>query len=185
MANVFVTDSNDELVAFEDEAQEGRVFFRNSGSSKYQGFEASLRVARPQGVSAQLTYTFVGATFTEYVVDGQVFDGNEIPGLARHRLDGFVRVANGPWFAELRGDYVGRVPVNDANNEYARAYSLWDVRTGLFAAHLGRLEVSPFLGVANLFDKTYAAAVAVNAFGRRFYEPGPGRAFFVGISTAF
>ncbi len=184
-ANVFVTDSNDELVAFEDEAQEGRVFFRNSGSSKYQGFEASLRVARPQGVSAQLTYTFVGATFTEYVVDGQVFDGNEIPGLARHRLDGFVRVANGPWFAELRGDYVGRVPVNDANNEYARAYSLWDVRTGLFAAHLGRLEVSPFLGVANLFDKTYAAAVAVNAFGRRFYEPGPGRAFFVGISTAF
>ena len=184
-ANVFVANSNDELVPFEDEAQEGRVFFRNSGSSKYQGFEASLRAVHPQGVSAQLAYTFVDATFTEYVVDGEAFGGNEIPGLARHRFDGFVRVASGPWFAELRGDYVGRVPVNDSNSEYAQAYSLWDVRTGLSAAGLGRLDVSPFLGIANLFDKTYAAAVAVNAFGRRFYEPGPGRAFFFGISTVF
>jgi len=184
-ASVFVTDSNDELVPFEDPAQPGRTFFRNSGSSKYQGFEASLRTILPQGVQAQLTYTFVDATFTDYVVDGEVFDGNDIPGLTRHRLDGFVRVTSGPWFGEVRGDYVGRMAVNDENDEYSSAYSLWEARTGLSAARVGRMEISPFAGVANIFDKTYAAAVAVNAFGSRYYEPGPGRAFFVGISAAF
>ena len=184
-ASVFVTDINDELVPFEDETQPGRTLFRNSGSSKYHGFEGSVRAVLPEGVYAQLTYTFVDATFTDFQVDGEVFDGNDIPGLTRHRLDGFLRVTSGPWFGEIRGDYVGRIVVNDSNSEYARPYALWEVRTGLSEARLGRMEVSPFAGVANLFDKTYAAAVAVNAFGRLYYEPGPGRAFFAGISAAF
>jgi iron complex outermembrane receptor protein len=119
------------------------------------------------------------------VVDGDVFDGNDVPGLTRHRLDGFVRVTNGAWFGEVRGDYVGRMPVNDGNGEYTKAYSLWEARTGLSAFRIGRMEVAPFAGVANLFDKTYAAAVAVNAFGGRYYEPGPGRAVFAGVSAAF
>ena len=184
-ASVFVTESTDELVPFEDAAQEGRTFFRNSGSSKYQGFEGSARAVLPEGVQAQLTYTYVDATFTDYVLDGDVFDGNDIPGLTRHRLDGFLRLTNGPWFGEVRGDYVGRMAVDDANGEYASAYSLWEARTGLTKARLGRIEVSPFAGVSNILDKTYAAAVAVNAFGGRYYEPGPGRAFFAGISAAF
>ena len=184
-ASIFITDSNDELVPFEDETQPGRTFFRNSGSSKYQGFEGSIRGTFPEGIYAQLTYTFVDATFTDYVVDGDVYDGNDVPGLTRHRLDGFLRVTSGSWYGEIRGDYVGRIAVNDSNSEYASAYSLWDVRTGLSEARLGRMEISPFAGVSNLFDKTYAAAAAVNAFGGRFYEPGPGRAFFVGISAAF
>jgi iron complex outermembrane receptor protein len=184
-ASIFVTESKDELVPFEDPAQDGRTFFRNSGESKYQGFEGSLRVVLPAQLQAQLTYTYISATFTDYVVDGDVFDGNDVPGLARHRLDGFVRVTNGPWFGELRGDYVGRMAVNDENDERTKSYSLWEARTGLATFRLGRLEVSPFAGVANLFDKSYAAAVAVNAFGGRYYEPGPGRAFFAGVSAAF
>ena len=184
-ASIFVTESTDELVPFEDETQPGRTFFRNSGSSKYQGFEGSVRAVLPEGVQAQLTYTYVDATFTDFVVDGEVFDGNDIPGLTRHRLDGSLRLTRGPWFSEVRGDYVGSIAVNDSNSEYASAYSLWEARTGFAAARVGRMEVSPFVGVANLFDKTYAAAVAVNAFGGRYYEPGPGRAFFAGISAAF
>ncbi len=184
-ASVFVTESTDELVPFEDPAQEGRTFFRNSGASKYQGFEGSVRAVLPEGVRAQLTYTYVDATFTDFVVDGEVFDGNDIPGLTKHRLDGFVRIRSGAWFGEVRGDYVGRMAVNDSNTEFASAYSLWEARTGLTAARIGRMEVSPFAGVANIFDKTYAAAVAVNAFGGRYYEPGPGRAIFAGISVAF
>jgi len=184
-ASVFVTERKDELVPFEDPLQDGRTFFRNSGESKYQGFEGSVRAVLPGQVQAQLTHTYIAATFTDYVVDGDVFDGNDVPGLTRHRLDGFVRVTNGAWFGEVRGDYVGRMPVNDGNGEYTKAYSLWEARTGLSAFRIGRMEVAPFAGVANLFDKTYAAAVAVNAFGGRYYEPGPGRAVFAGVSAAF
>ena len=80
---------------------------------------------------------------------------------------------------------MGRIPVNDSNSEFARSYSLWEARTGLSGVRVGRILIAPFAGVTNLFDASYAAAVAVNAFGGRFYEPGPGRTYFGGLSTTF
>jgi iron complex outermembrane receptor protein len=59
------------------------------------------------------------------------------------------------------------------------------VRVGGNALQVGRLEVSPFAGVQNLTDETYVSSIAINAFGSRFYEPGPGRTFYVGATLAF
>jgi iron complex outermembrane receptor protein len=41
--------------------------------------------------------------------------------------------------------------------------------------------VEPYLGVENVFDRDYVAAVTVNAFGGRYYEPGPGRSLYAGL----
>jgi iron complex outermembrane receptor protein len=41
--------------------------------------------------------------------------------------------------------------------------------------------MEPAVGVDNVFDKTYAANVVVNAAGGRYYEPGAGRTFWFGI----
>jgi iron complex outermembrane receptor protein len=49
---------------------------------------------------------------------------------------------------------------------------------------VGRVEFSPFLGIQNLTDEKYISSVTVNAFGGRFYEPGPGRTFYVGGTLA-
>lgn len=45
----------------------------------------------------------------------------------------------------------------------------------------GGARVAPFAGVVNLFDREHNTAVTVNAFGRRYYEPGPGRSFYAGV----
>lgn len=184
-AAAFLTGLRDELIAFEDPVQEGRTFFRNAGSSTYTGVEGALSLSLRDGVSARVSYTYVNARFDDFRADGDVFDDHDVPGLAPHRLDGLVRVTRGTWFGEARGDYVGRVPVDNANSAFADGYGLLDVRTGLDGAPLGMLELSPFVGVSNVFDTRYAASVAVNAFGGRFYDPGPGRAFFVGLSAAY
>jgi len=47
------------------------------------------------------------------------------------------------------------------------------------------MEASPYAGVRNLTDELYSSAVTVNAFGGRFYEPGPGRSFYVGLRTGW
>ena len=186
-ASAFFTKLKNELVPFETAVQDGRVFHRNSGASTYQGLEASVRAVLPEGVSGQLSYTFVDAKYDEFSVEGDVFDGNFIPGLARNRLEGLVRVTQGPWYGEVRGDHVGKIRTNDANdpNTAARQYTLWDVRTGLFGQRVGNLVVAPFISLTNIFDEVYSAAVAVNAFGGRFFEPGPRRAFSAGLSAAF
>jgi iron complex outermembrane receptor protein len=34
--------------------------------------------------------------------------------------------------------------------------------------------------VGNLLDRAYNTSVVINAFGGRYYEPGPGRTFYAG-----
>ncbi len=48
---------------------------------------------------------------------------------------------------------------------------------------MGNFKLAPFGGISNIFNKTHSAAVAVNAWGGRFYEPGPKRAFYLGLSA--
>jgi iron complex outermembrane recepter protein len=183
--NGWITDLTDELVPFEDALQPGRTFFRNSGASTYRGLESLLSLTLPSGWTARLAYTAIDATFDDFQVDGEVFDGNRIPGVARHRLDGLLRLRRSTWYGELRADYVGRVAANDGNSETTDPYALFGFRTGFDGVTVGRVSVSPFVGVENLLDRAYQASVAVNAFGGRFYEPGPVRSFFVGMTIGF
>jgi iron complex outermembrane recepter protein len=47
------------------------------------------------------------------------------------------------------------------------------------------VEAAPFLGVTNLFDEEYNTSVVINAFGQRYFEPGPGRALYGGLTVRF
>ena len=182
---LFRTELNDELIPFESVEQPGRTFFQNAGSSRYQGFEAALFGRLGNAFNGRLTYTYTSAEFLEYLVDGVDLAGNRIPGQAPHRLEGVVRGEHGRGFAELRLLYMDEIPANDANTAASEAYGLVDLRAGLREMDLGRLVVSPFVGVTNLLDEAYVASVVVNAFGGRFFEPGPSRSFYVGISAAW
>ena len=100
-------------------------------------------------------------------------------------MQGSVRVGPRAWFVEFGVEYTSEAEVNDANDAApAEAYTLFDVRAGANAFRLGRLEVSPFAGLQNLTDETYVSSIAINAFGSRYYEPGPGRTFYVGATVA-
>ena len=77
------------------------------------------------------------------------------------------------------------MPTNDANTAVAAPYFLADVRAGLSDAGSGSARVSPYIAVSNVFDRRYTASVAVNAFGSRYYEPGPGRTLRMGFDVAW
>ena len=130
-------------------------------------------------------YTHIDARFDAYVVDGSDYGGNRLPGLAPTRVEGWLRWDRAPGFVALDGRWLDAMPVDDANTAEAPAHTLLGVRAGLAPLRVGGVEAAPFVGVDNLTDATYATSVVVNAFGGRYFEPGPGRTWYVGLSTGW
>jgi iron complex outermembrane receptor protein len=182
---VFRTKLSDELVPFEVPQAPGRSFFRNAGSSIHRGWEASAEGHPFPWAQVRMAYTRVDARFDSFTVGNEDFSGNRIPGLAPHRLDGRFLLNLASAFAELRGLYQGEVPVDDENALSSSPFFLLDVMLGLEGVRAGRASLSPVFSVANLLDRGYSAAVVVNAFGSRYFEPGPGRTYRIGLSLTF
>ena len=181
---LFRTELEEELVPFEVPGAPGRSFFRNAGASIRNGAEAVLFLPVHEHFAARLTYSWIDATFEEFRPEGTDLSGKRIPGLAPHRAEGLLTGEWNGWYGELRGEYVDDIPVDDANTAATDAYGLLDLRLGTSLRRAGPVYLSVYAGVTNLLDEDYVSAVAVNAFGDRFFEPGPGRSFFVGAEAA-
>ena len=201
-ASVFQTKLENELIAYENADQ--LTYYQNAGKTKRTGVEGIVRARLVEFATAQVSYSRTIAEFEEYVdLNANDFSGMKVPGLAPQQLQGSLRLSQGPWYLELGADYTDEVPVNDRNclvalvagacpaaadgssqNGFTDGYTLFNARVGGTAIQVGPFEISPFAGLSNLTDERYVSSVTVNAFGGRFYEPGPGRAFYLGGTVA-
>jgi iron complex outermembrane receptor protein len=179
--SLFHTSLRDELVPFEVPTSPGRTFYRNAGRSHHAGWELSVEGRPSPAVWTRVAWTRVDGRFDAYATDAGSFAGNRIPGLAPWRVDGSLTLEHGQGFLELRGLYQDAMPVDDANESASPPYFLADVRLGFQGLRTGDVMVAPYVAVANALARGYNTAVVVNAFGRRYYEPGPGRTLEVGL----
>jgi iron complex outermembrane receptor protein len=184
---LYATSVRDELIPFD--IGSGRTAFRNAGRTHRRGAEASIGTeVGPLTFTAAYTYShFRFADFTTGTPAVQL-GGNTIPGIPEHQGQSSVTwrlpprlFVVGEWLAK------SRVFVNDQNLAAAPGYALTNLRIGGTAV-FGRPWLSPVVGVQNVFDRRYVGSVAVNAAGTlataKFYEPGPGRSWFAGLSAA-
>ena len=176
---LFTIITEDELIPFQvPGAQAGRQFFRNAGQTTRRGVEGSVS-GTTGPLSLGVAATWLRYVYDQFVVAGTSFNDNRVPGVAPVTVSAFVN-HNMRWgLIALEGTRVGRVAVNNANTAWADAYTLLNARFAWRAPT--RLAMEPVVGVDNIFDKTYASNVVVNAAGGRYYEPGPGRTFWFGI----
>lgn len=178
----FRTSIRGALVPFEVPDAPGRSFFRNAGEATHRGLELDVRAEPGAGLRARATYAWLDARFDRFATESGDHAGNRVPGVARHRLRGTLawhRAGGGS--VELSTRYVGAIAVDDANTASAPAYAVTDLRLTLPAVPVAGAELEVLAGVENLLDRAYVASVVVNAFGGRYYEPGPGRSAFLGI----
>ena len=176
---LFTIITEDELIPFQvPGAQAGRQFFRNAGQTTRRGVEGSVS-GRTGPVSLGVAATWLRYVYDEFVVAGTSFNDNRVPGVAPVTISAFAHHDTRWGLIALEGTRVGRVAANNANTAWADAYALLNARFAWRAPT--RLAMEPVVGVDNVFDKTYAANVVVNAAGGRYYEPGPGRTFWLGI----
>jgi iron complex outermembrane receptor protein len=180
----------DELVPFEVPGAPGRVFYRNAGRTRYRGLEVAGSGRIFGGVRFRAAYTVTDGRFRRFQVEGQELAGNRIPGLPEHFLEGVVRwegrrPGGSEPFLEAAALYRSSIPVNDGNTETAGARGLLDLRGGWGSIDVGGMAWTPFFGITNLLDRRHVTSVAVNAFGGRYFEPGPPRSGYIGLRIDF
>ena len=183
---VFDIGVEDELIPYEIPSSPGRDFFANAGRSNRTGLEATLISQPTDRIGVTLSYTYSDFTFADFLDDnGNDYSGNRIPGTVEQLVFAELSYRHpAGWFGALDALHVGDQFANNANSVSDGAYTLSNMRLG-FDANRGGATFSPFVGVNNLFDQSYNSNIRLNAFGRRYYEPGPGRNIYAGVAVNF
>jgi iron complex outermembrane receptor protein len=185
-AALFHVDTNDEIVT--DTSTGGRTTFKNAGHTRRNGAEAVWDGELPWGLRAHVALTWLRAEFTDAFTTGApplpVPSGNRLPGVPGKQAYGELVWAPGGYGGFNAGaevQYVGKLYVNDRNTDAAPAYTVANFRAGL-AQTAGNATFSEFVRLNNAFDRRYAGSVIVGDTNGRFFEPAPGRNWFVGAS---
>lgn len=175
---LFTIDVDDELVPFEVPGSPGRNYYENAAESGRKGLEFSWMATPTDYLRTTLSYAYSDFTFKSF----GAASGNVIPGTSENVLFGEVsyRHPRG-WFAAADALYIDEQFGDNANTVVIDDYTLLNLRFG-YETEIGNLDVSPFVGIANVTDETYTANVRLNALGGRYFEPGPGRNGYAGVA---
>lgn len=174
---------------------ENRAFFGNADTDR-QGFEAQIQANLAEGLDLTMAYTLSDFSFDSFVTqtdeggdavpipDPEV-EGQWLPGIPRHQfyteLD--YTLPNGAYVI-WDALYVGKFYADNANAQEVDSYVVSNLRLGN-DYDINGVQVSPFLGINNLFDEEYFSNVRNNAFGGRAYEPAPERHVYAGFNVRF
>ncbi|MES2356851.1 MAG: TonB-dependent receptor [Gemmatimonadota bacterium] len=172
---------DDELIPFEVASTAGRQFYRNAGTARHRGIDASATAVLMPDVRLHGTYSFTDARYVSYTVASGAtttsYATNRVPGVAPNLASLSLDVgAPESRFFSVEERYRSNIMVNDANTASAPASIVTNLR--------GSMRVGPtslFGGIGNLFDEVYDTSVSINAFGGRYFDPAAGRTFYVGI----
>jgi iron complex outermembrane receptor protein len=166
----------------------GRAFFRNAGKTHNDGAEVGLSVSPAAGLTLRGSYTYARYRFTDYrLADGTVLDGNRLPGVPEHFWRFGLRTSlPGDFFLDADQTISSSVVADDANTTYVDAWGagLTNLRLG-WDGHTGQVELAPFLGVNNLWDRRYVGSVTLNGVGGRVFEPAPRRIVYIGTEIGY
>jgi iron complex outermembrane receptor protein len=169
-------------------------YFLNAGSTKQTGFESLLHVglvpSRSSGfvqrLSCRLSYTYSHFLFDTYQNGDADFSGNWLTGVPKNIAAVGVTVKF-PLDIELffQSTMVSKIPLNDANTEYAEHYELLQAWIGWKGIQSKNIQLELFAGTDNILNQHYSLGNDINAFGGRYYNAAPLRNFYAGLNIRF
>src|SRR5690606_34415519 len=176
-AALFRADTRDQIAVAGNVA--GRSSYRNAGGARREGVELAWRQPLGEAWDLRLAATALRARFRGDGAGG-LADGARIPGVPARQAFARLGWERGDWSAALEAEATGRVVVDDAGTGAAPGHGLLHLEAARrWATGAGALRV--FARVENLLDRAHVGSVIVNEGNGRFYEPGPGRGWLLGL----
>jgi iron complex outermembrane receptor protein len=175
----------------------GRGYFTNAGRINNDGLELGVNGVVTEGLSLFGAYTYANYRYKTYrIVNGaevDTLDGKRVPGVPQ----GFIRLGlrAGPWQGlTLDADQTMATSIfaDDANTLYVTGIGdsspgeVGGMAGGVMNLRLawqgrsGGAWLQPYVGVNNLWDRTYVSALTINGVSGRVFEPAPGRNWYLG-----
>ncbi len=176
----FRADTRDELAV--ESNVDGRTTYRDRGNAQRKGVEAEMQLSLTPRWQVHLAYTWLDARFATPVDEA---GGTRIAGVPRSALDASLRWGGSRgWHAQLQLSAIGAIVANDTNTARAPGYALVDASLG-YVIDDTQVQIAPFVRLDNLLDRRHVGSVIVNESTGRYFEPGPGRAIYVGCRLSF
>ena len=174
---------------------EDQYIGRNAGKTRHQGLELDLKYSgklSPKVTFATyLSYTLNDHSFVEFVDEDNDYSGNPLTGVPKHRLSSGIdfRHSNGLQL-NLTHQFVDEIPMTDANSISSDSFNVFHAKLGFRTALSSQISLGLSAGINNIFDSNYAQSVLINAVGfggaqPRYYYPGNGRNYFVGLQLNY
>lgn len=185
-AALFRIETDDEIVV--SASEEGRTSYQNAGRTLRQGIELAAHAELTRTLTARASLTWMQAEYDEAFTSRgtTVAAGNRIPGVPR--IAAFAELA---WQATpgvtFAGEVLhrGEVEVSDLNNDRAApAYTLFNLRLSA-EQRQGPWTFGQLLRLDNVLDRKYVGSVIVGDSNKRYYEPGPERSVYAGVSASY
>ena len=171
---------------------DGAEYFVNAGRTIQRGTEIGISwdaITDSERFFSDLSfnggYTINSFNFDEYTNDGTDYSGNKLTGVPPNVIAlGVDAHIHARLYINLTGNYVDRIPLNDANTEHAGEYFLLGSRVGYVLPVKGIFGVDLFIGGDNVLDQKYSLGNDLNARGGRFFNTASGANFYFGIKLS-
>ena len=188
-ASVFRYDLTDAIVRRTDPAD--AEYFVNAGGTRQTGFEAFvsawLLAPRSTGFirAIQMTgsFTYSHFLFSNYRDATADYSGKRLTGVPQtvRVLGIWLRLPQG-FSLLVESNATARLPLNDANTEYAGKYHLLQARADWSGPQIKKAGLTLFAGADNLLDEKYSPGNDINAFGGRYFNAAAPLNFYGGLN---
>ncbi len=186
---LFLAKSTNEIVALNNIS--GKTVYQNANNTGRSGIELSGHIDLPMHLYTNWAYTYTLAQVTQdytTVSGNSVTAGSSIPGVSVHRLFGELawRPADHSMNVGIELLAASNMYANDINtsNASASGYVISNFRA--FARQeYQRWKITETARLNNLFDTYYVGSVIINQASNQYFEPSPGRNWFVGINASY
>jgi iron complex outermembrane receptor protein len=166
----------------------GQAYFVNAGSISEKGIELFVRqliVDNKKGFirtfNWQTSFSYQPYVFNNYIQGGHNYSGNRVTGVPKYVWVSSVELSlANHFYTNISMNINSEIPVNDANDEYAKAYHLLQVKCGKMIVK-GKLTIHVFVGGDNLLNEVYSLGNDINAAGRRYYNTAAPRNYYGGV----
>jgi iron complex outermembrane recepter protein len=187
----FYIETQDELAV--QQSSGGRSVYQNIPETERRGAEAGLTATLPSDFSARAAYTWLRAEvaqpyatcITLPCVDTTVAVGRRLPAVPENSL--YIAVSWRPprWGFSATLEAIGRAQIyaNDLDTAAADGYWVENLKVGFEQAMQG-WNLSEFARIDNILNRSYVDSVILNDTNMRYFEPEPGRVFYLMLSAS-
>lgn len=176
------------------------VYFRNAAQSKRTGLEAGISSELVKGLTLKGSYAYQNFKYDKYLagridLSGNLtnvdYSGNKEPSNPDNFFTGELMYQHTlakkyTLYVKSSVQYVGSMFVDDANRDSLKTepYTLVNAQVGI-DCDFKNFRLVAYGGLNNIADKKYVAFINTNSDRREFYEAGPNRNFFGGLTLAY